>query len=293
MLLKIVFLAFGVALGLSGLTYAFFWFETASSPHRAYLDRLFRGKTGRALTRLIFSSAGSLILVIAFSPFAFWRKLWKASPDPACTLPPVILVHGLYHNASAWVLYRWWLRRAGFRNVYAFSYNSWTSSFHDLLERLDLEVAKVTELPEGRRVMLVGHSLGGLLSRAYVECAGNTGRIQAVAALGAPHQGSKLAALGLGSLAQSLIYRGPLISRLEEEARKTDVPCLSISSPVDNMVLPNNALRPPHAGWEYRESAPVSHVGMLYHRPTAIIVVDYLLSHSERRAFGQGSKTKE
>ena len=280
MMLKILALIFCVALGSSALTFAFFWLETAWSSHRGYLDRLFGGKTGRSLLKLILSSAGSLILVVAFSPLAFWRRLWEPVPDRGCALPPVILVHGLYHNASAWVLYRWWLGRAGFRNVYAFTYNSWKWSFHELLEQLDRQVAEVATIFDGRRVALVGHSLGGLLSRAHVECSGRPERIQAVVALGAPHQGSKLAALGLGSLAQSLLYRGPLIDRLEEEARKTDVPRLAIHSPVDNMVLPNEALQTLHGGWEHRESRPVGHVGMLYHKPTANLVIDYLLRHS-------------
>jgi predicted alpha/beta hydrolase family esterase len=164
--------------------------------------------------------------------------------------------------------------------VYAFTYNSWKWSFHDLLEQLDRRVDGVAGIFDRKRVVLVGHSLGGLLSRAYVECSSQAGKIQAVVTLGAPHQGSKLAALGLGSLAQSLLYRGPLIDRLEKEARETDVPRLAIHSPVDNMVLPNEALQAPHGGWEHHESRPVGHVGMLYHKPTANLVIDYLLRHS-------------
>jgi triacylglycerol lipase len=265
-----------LALAFGALTYAFFWYESAWSPFRETLDRRFHGKTGRALIKTVLLSVTSLMLVIVFYPLAYRHKLWHPNPDRGCALPPVLLVHGLYHNSSAWVLYRRWLKRSGFKNVYAFSYSSWKVSFSDLLEELDHQVTRLLDLFPERQVVLIGHSLGGLLSRAYVECTGNTGKVGAVVTLGAPHQGSKLAALGFGKLARSLLYRGALITRLETEARAISVPRLAIHSPLDNMVLPNEALRAPHAGWEYFESGPISHIGMLFHKPSAKQACEYI-----------------
>jgi triacylglycerol lipase len=99
-----------------------------------------------------------------------------------------------------------------------------------------------------------------------------------VITLGAPHQGSKLAALGLGKLAKSLIYRGPLIEELEKAKEPSDIPCVALYSPVDNMVLPNHALQTSGAGWIHQETGPISHVAMLYHQPTAKLVIEYLKS---------------
>lgn len=278
-----------LGLGFAALTYAFFWYESASSPFRDLLDQRFHGKTGRAVMKIVLLSACGLVPVILFYPFAYRLKRLHPEPDLTCTLPPVILVHGLYHNASAWVLYRWWLKRAGFQNVYAFSYGSWGPSFDDLMEELDRQITHVLGLFPGQQVVLLGHSLGGLLSRAYVECTGNAPKVQAVVTLGAPHQGSKLAALGLGKLARSLLYHGPLITRLETEAREISIPRLAIHSPLDNMVLPNEALRACHPGWEYRESGPVSHIGMLFHKPTAKEAIEYVLSAARRPAFSAPS----
>ena len=277
-------LCFVPGLVFAALTYAFFWYESASSPFRELLDRRFHGKTGRAIMKIVLVSACGLVPVILSYPLAYRHKRFQPEPDHTCTLPPVILVHGLYHNASAWILYRWWLKRAGFKNVYAFSYSSWKPSFYDLMEELDRQITHVLELFPGKQIVLLGHSLGGLLSRAYVECTGNAPKVQAVVTLGAPHQGSKLAALGLGKLARSLLYRGALITWLETEAKEISVPRLALHSPLDNMVLPNEALQARHAGWEYRESGPVSHIGMLFHKPTAREAIELMLRVARKPA---------
>jgi len=51
------------------------------------------------------------------------------------------------------------------------------------------------------------------------------------------------------------------------------------------MVLPQEALRSRQAGWEYLETPPISHVSLLYHRPTARRVIEFLISFT---ATGQG-----
>lgn len=264
-----------IPLAFSFLTYAFFWYETANGPHRAHLAKISGGKIRRLLARGIASSCASIVLVILFYPFGYLRRFLHSPFDPECALPPVILVHGLYHNSSAWTLYRLWLRQAGFKNVHTLNYSSFRRSFHDILKQLDDLARDVAGRFEGKPIVLIGHSLGGLLCRAYSErCDGAP--IEAVVTLGTPHHGSKLAVLGIGRLAQSLAYRGPLITELEQQPSRCAMPRLAIHSPLDNMVLPNDALHPTEPQWESRECPPMSHVAMLFHRRSALGVIDRL-----------------
>jgi triacylglycerol esterase/lipase EstA (alpha/beta hydrolase family) len=146
--------------------------------------------------------------------------------------------------------------------------------------RLEQLLAEVREHFPNHPPILIGHSLGGLLSRACAQSLGGPARLAGVVTLGTPHKGSKLAALGLGRLAKSLIYRGPLIDKLDEGKRMAATPCVALYSPIDNMVLPNQALQTTEAGWVHQETAPISHVAMLYHRQTAQLVLEYLKSMS-------------
>jgi triacylglycerol lipase len=272
------FLLVAFPLGIVLFTYALFWYETACSVHRQYLENLSEGRPYRLIMKGVLSSYFSLLLTCLLYPSSFWGKLWQPRLELSCSLPPIILVHGLYHNVSAWTLYRRWLLAAGFSNIYVMGYSSWNQTFHQLLMKLEQLLAEVRERFPDKSPILIGHSLGGLLCRACVESRGSSAKITGVITLGAPHQGSKLAALGLGKLAQSLIYRSPLIEALEKGKTKADTPCVALYSPVDNMVLPNHALQTTAEGWIHQETAPISHVAMLYHRPTAVPVIEYLKS---------------
>jgi triacylglycerol lipase len=276
MILFLLLVAF--PLGISLLTCTLFWYETANSAHRQYLENLSNGRPGKLLIRGVLSSYLGLLLTVALYPAALWRKWWQPRLDPDCNAAPIILVHGLYHNVSAWTLYRRWLTDAGFSNIILMGYSSWNQSFHELVKRLEQLIAQARERFPDKPPVLIGHSLGGLLARACVQSLEDSSHIGGVITLGTPHQGSKLAALGLGKLAKSLIYRGPLIKELERVATKADTPCVALHSPIDNMVLPNHALQTTCAGWIHQETAPVGHVAMLYHRPTAKLAIEYLKS---------------
>ena len=272
---------FPVAISL--FTYALFWYETASSPYREALDRMSGGRSRWWIMRGIFSSALSSFFVLVTYPLGYLRGLWNPAPDQTCLRPPVILVHGLYHNASAWII----LRRA-----------TESGGIHQRLraELLQLDavlprVARSTrplrlrsEPPFSRQA---GHThrpqprrLSG--NMPILQRHPNTGKVATLVTLGTPYHGSKLAALGLGKLAQSLAYHGPARRRRSQTARTWSLfRCWLLYSPVDNMVLPFDALLPEGNHWELEPTVPISHVAMLYHGGTASKVIDHLRSHEE------------
>jgi len=274
----VILILLAIPLAISLLTYTFFWYETASSPHRQYLANLTKGKAGRLLIRGIVSSYCSMLLTVILFPTSFRQRQRQPASEPDCLQPPVILVHGLYHNVSAWTLYRRWLHFAGFANVYCLGYSSWNQTFPALVNRLQQLLIQVHEKFPDQRPILIGHSLGGLVGRACAHSAEGSAHLAGVITLGTPHRGSKLAAFGVGKLARSLLYGSPLIETLERASGAPDCPCVAIYSPIDNMVLPSQALKTTEAGWVHHETAPISHVTMLYHRPTAMLVIEYLKS---------------
>jgi len=191
----------------------------------------------------------------------------------------VLLVHGLYHNASAWLPMRQRLRRRGFDRVYAYSYNSLRHDFDSLMRLLHDRATELRRRFPGEKIVLVGHSLGGLQVRAYASRPEAADELAAVVTLGAPHQGSKLAALGIGRLARQLIYRSALPEYLATRRKPETLPGLSLFTRADEYVLPRRGLRlPPSAaqGWTEEETACVSHVSMLYSKTISRRVIDFL-----------------
>ena len=253
-------------------TYSFFWYENAWSaqfaPDRGAKPRLM------VLSGLL-SSIVSVTLIMVSYPFGLFRRFCE--PKEICAAEPVIiLIHGLYHNASAWLLFRSRLRKAGFKNVFVMNYGSFFTSFEKTIEKFENFVADARKAVPDQPVYLIGHSLGGLLSRVYAERARDGAIPRAVITMGSPHQGSKVAAFGLGKLASSLLYRGPLFTELESGPPR--LPCYgaALFSPVDNMVLPPEAMKAPYPGWVYYETDPLSHTAMLYSKSVAGKIIEIL-----------------
>ncbi|MHC1726856.1 MAG: esterase/lipase family protein [Syntrophobacteraceae bacterium] len=266
----LVMFLFCISIAVSLFTYSFFWYENAGTVRKDREKRL----TWMMLRGILSGIAGLPFLMLTY-PLGFIRPIWRPkrlSPGQ----PVIILAHGLFHNASAWLLFRRQLQRVGFTNIFVMNYRSIFTSFDDVLKRFEKFVADAASAVPDQPVYLIGHSLGGLVSRVYAERYLGETIPAAIITLGSPHQGSKMAAFGLGTLAESLQYRGPLFVELEREPARLPCPGIALFSPVDNLVLPFEGLKVPYIGWIYHETDPVSHVSMLYSRTTARKVIELL-----------------
>ncbi|TVM35028.1 hypothetical protein DQK91_06400 [Oceanidesulfovibrio marinus] len=271
----ILLIACAAGFWVAATTLLFFLYESRNSGYAETLAGL--GYSSSAIIRRIlgfgFLSEIGIYLQTLTTPVTGW--IWspkrRGNSDEDNGDVPVLLVHGLYGNASNWLAFRWKLKRSGVRHVYAYSYNSFGPDYFALLEKLDRMVDATRARHGGRPVFLVGHSLGGLLIRGYAssgmavengEC-----KIAGATTIGAPLEGSKLAALAVGRLGRSIIYRSELIQELEKRDVAPPFPCLAIYSPIDNFVLPNSSMDPKMPGWRKEHSPAVTHVCMLFSRP--------------------------
>ncbi|MFE0377357.1 esterase/lipase family protein [Streptomyces inhibens] len=125
-----------------------------------------------------------------------------AAPDPPPLLPtegrahpPVLLLHGFIDNRSVFVLLRRSLHRHGWHRVEALNYSPLTCDLRKAAELLSRHVEEVCLRTGHRRVDIVGHSLGGLIARYYVQRLGGDTRVRTVITLGTPHSGTRIAPL--------------------------------------------------------------------------------------------------
>lgn len=183
---------------------------------------------------------------------------------------PVVMVHGLYHNRTAWLIMKRWLARAGFTNLHTYQYNSFTRDFEPavlgLLRKLDRLDGKV---------VLVGHSLGGLVSRCVAGNPQYRDRIAGLVSLGSPHGGSDLARLAGNRMGRGLIP-GHHIPQSVERMSDPNCPRLGVYSLTDDYVCPVSMLRTGREGWVEKVCSPMSHVWMLYSCEIANMVSEFL-----------------
>jgi triacylglycerol esterase/lipase EstA (alpha/beta hydrolase family) len=259
-------------------TNVIFWVQAARSSQLAQLHRLAAGKLWSWALKGFFSSLFSIVLLVVFYPLGLLRKRLQIERNIGNRPVIIILVHGLYQNEGSWFLFKRRLKRAGFRNIYAVGYNSFNTSFFEILDLLQTQINQIrVQVPTGKFI-LIGHSLGGLFCRAYSDRASAADNIAGVITLGTPHGGTKLAILGTGRLARSLNYHGDLIDKIDQGASSSFIPRIALYSPIDNIVIPQTALLPRSPGWACYMTAPIGHAAMLFHRPTFGEVLTHIRS---------------
>ncbi|HLW15800.1 MAG TPA: alpha/beta fold hydrolase [Actinomycetota bacterium] len=158
--------------------------------------------------------------------------------DPVAASTPIILLHGYFHNRSAFVVMKRSLRKFGFRSVDTMNYNVIGHDVQELAHQLAAHVDEVLECTEATHVHLIGHSLGGLVARYYIQKLGGHEKVHTCITLGTPHRGTHAAWVGRGKTARQLRPGSLLLRQLARSSRAMPVRFISIYSNLDSLVLP-------------------------------------------------------
>ncbi|WCN02796.1 esterase/lipase family protein [Streptomyces sp. M92] len=114
---------------------------------------------------------------------------------PAPTSPPVVLLHGFIDNRSVFLLLRRSLAQHGRHQIESLNYSPLTCDIRTAAELLGRHIDEICERSGSERVDVVGHSLGGLIARYYVQRLGGDLRVRTLVTLGTPHAGTRVVPL--------------------------------------------------------------------------------------------------
>jgi triacylglycerol lipase len=165
----------------------------------------------------------------------------KGKPSSDAAEIPIILIHGYFHNRSGLMVMRRALRRHGFRNVEFFSYNPFRKGIPEIAESLAHRIERLSEQSGCKKVHLVGHSLGGLIARWYVEQAGGSSKVHTVVTLGTPHSGTFLAHAGRSPVTRQMRRGSDLLKQMAQKPLPKSVRYLSYYSDLDVLVKPSRS----------------------------------------------------
>ncbi len=183
-------------------------------------------------------------------PFYFALERWLVPNAPPKNLPhkgpPIVLVPGFLCNRGYYGRFRRFLARHGYGNSWAVTLEPVLGSIDDNALHLKALIEDICAETGAEQVVLVGHSMGGVVIRALLDRHDGAGRVAAAISLGSPFGGTVLAkgSSGLGENLRQMCVGSAWLSELaQHDQAPCPVPFTAIWSPHDSIVAPQAGSR--------------------------------------------------
>jgi triacylglycerol lipase len=150
----------------------------------------------------------------------------------------VVLVHGILEDGKAFDSLKSRLERHGIKClVPQLKPNDGRSGLEKLAQDLKTDID--AEFGPDERFAVVGFSMGGLVSRHYLQKLGGAERCDAFVTVSTPHHGTTMAHVFPGKGARQMEPGSDFLRDLEEtESTLGDMPVVSYRTPMDLIILP-------------------------------------------------------
>ncbi|MBR8643373.1 alpha/beta fold hydrolase [Streptomyces tuirus] len=166
---------------------------------------------------------------------------------PTEAKPPVVLLHGFIDNRSVFVLLRRNLAQHGRQQIESLNYSPLTCDIRAAAELFGRHIEEVCERTGAERVDVVGHSLGGLIARYYVQRLGGDTRVRTLVTLGTPHSGTRAVPLAdAHPIVRQMRPGSPVLEELTQPAPGCRTHFVSFWSDLDTVMDPVETARVDH-----------------------------------------------
>lgn len=160
--------------------------------------------------------------------------------QPATAAPtriPVLLVHGYLCNHRVWDAMATQLRRAG-HPVLSVDLEPLFASIEQYVPIVEQAVVELCRQTGSQKVALIGHSMGGLVIRAWMRVHGSD-RVTRVITLGTPHAGTRIAPRTRSANGIEMVWRNSWLQQLAvgENAATRSLMRIGLT-PQDHIVYP-------------------------------------------------------
>ena len=159
---------------------------------------------------------------------------------------PILLLHGLVDNRSIFTVLRRALRRRGFGRIWTMNYHVLTHDVRAAAKRLAATVDAICEQTGYERIHVIGHSMGGIIARYYVQRMDGDARVHTLVTLGSPHGGTRAAHLLPRGVLRQLTARSDVIAELAAPAPTCRTRFVSFWSDLDALISPKRSARIDH-----------------------------------------------
>jgi pimeloyl-ACP methyl ester carboxylesterase len=179
---------------------------------------------------------------------------------------PIIVVHGYAMNRANFLPLARRLAAAGLGPVLGFEY--WTlGKTASAARKLAAYVDEVRAATGAADVDVIGHSMGGVVGRYFVQLGGGDGVVRNLVTIGSPHAGTDVSAIGIGRPTKELFFGSTLLERLRTAPLPRTTRMTVIWSRCDGLVPGARQARLP--GADELVFDDLGHLSMLFSRRVA------------------------
>jgi triacylglycerol lipase len=151
---------------------------------------------------------------------------------------PIVLAHGMWDTASVFEKLKPFLEARGHK---VYSFDMVPSNGEAPLEVLAEQLANFIDrtFDPGQRLDLLGFSMGGIVSRYYLQRLGGLDRTDRFVTVSSPHNGTTVAELGFLPGAKQMRVGSPFLQDLNRDVdRLGTLQFTSIWTPFDAIIVP-------------------------------------------------------
>jgi len=197
---------------------------------------------------------------------AFWTKTQSHRR-------PILLIHGIFHNKSAFFFLKQKLALKGWHHFREVNLLTRVHGIARLAERVQREVDKLREEYETDQIDIVGHSMGGIVARYYLQKLGGDGIVKNLVTLGTPHQGTVWSRYSILPHIRELRPSSPLLEELNQLPLPQRTRVVSVAGKLDVMMVPASTACWP--GARFIELNRTGHAGLLFSKRVAQIITSH------------------
>jgi triacylglycerol lipase len=203
----------------------------------------------------------------------FHQLLMRSEPIGPATGTPILLVHGYFSNCGMWWRFRQRLANAGLGPIHTITLSPLWGSIDEMMPQLAAKIEAICTQTGQPQLIVVAHSMGGLVTRAYMTSNVNgSSKIAKFITLATPHHGTQMANFGIGQCVGEMQMKSGWLAALERGEENISHPnTVSIYTLNDDLIYPPENSR---LAWaENVRVAAIGHVGLLFSKAIAERVI--------------------